>query len=302
VSSDIVIARDATLVVCPETRVEMAAGAVLLVRGVLDVRGTDSGPAMFTSGATSPGVGDWGGIHIQTELGGTASMSGALVEFASDGLYIDCCEGTSQSVTVRDSTFRSNDRAIAGERHDAQVTVVDSTFLDNRLAVVRGNKEFRGCTFSGNDQVADELQYNWTFIECTITGNRYGLVGGYYSFEEKADVERCLIADNLEVGLHQLWRGMALRENTIVRNGVGILADLDNAQYSPTRHNHICGNTSHDVELASEWHVDVADNWWCTTDRDAIASQIWDMYDDSSLGQAPFEPFLSEPPPDAPAP
>lgn len=67
-------------------------------------------------------------------------------------------------------------------------------------------------------------------------------------------------------------------------------------------YNTIYGNQPQDVVMTSENDVDGANNYFGATSSTSILSQIYDFYDDSTLGKFNFVPYLSMPDATAPLP
>jgi len=83
-----------------------------------------------------------------------------------------------------------------------------------------------------------------------------------------------------------------IENNTIGNNTVGIATS---APLSAT-YNNIEGNNQ-SVYISSPNSLNATNNWWGTTDTQAISQSIHDFDDDSTLGKVTFVPFLTEPNP-----
>ncbi|MFC1609574.1 hypothetical protein ACFL6C_01320 [Myxococcota bacterium] len=303
------------LVVCAGVRVEATAGAGVLVtvRGELESRGVESAPVVFTSDSSSPATGDWDGIRIfDDEYGGVSARAwlyATIVEFASNGIVFDCVDGDG-IVAVERSTFRNNDVAFStceGVNLDTLVVldVDQSNVIENRIGVSGAQHSvFTDCVFSGNEYGAFGAPF-LELIGCDITGNTVGVQGQWHLGDVVSlRVEGCLLADNDYAGVRLFDEQYEISGNTLVRNGVGLIASMEGPTdpLSTVENNIFCDNTNFDVDVGVAYSMSATNNWWCTTDPDVIATRIWDVYDDSSLGQVTFEPFLTEAPPDAPEP
>ncbi|MFC1609575.1 NosD domain-containing protein, partial [Myxococcota bacterium] len=283
IQTGLAIIQGTTLTVCHGTSIQSLpdSDVAVVVRGHLDIVGTEVQPVRFTSAAAAPAPGDWTGIRVQNELGGTISIHGAVIEYASMGLDVQSRQG--------------------GPFGD----VTSSSFLNNRTGS-NGGYNFRDCVFSDNDAALFEAE-NASLYGCVVTGNVDGVqTGSDHSTAPDAVIEGCLIADNSGVGIKPGRYGSSysanIEGNTIVRNGTGVVINDLESDVPTITGNTLCDNTDYDLMLETSYDVFVNHNWWCTTDPDAIATRIWDVYDDSSLGLVTFEPFLTEPPPDAPEP
>ena len=87
-----------------------------------------------------------------------------------------------------------------------------------------------------------------------------------------------------------------IRNNTIANNSIAIgIAGGGNP--SPTIiYNNIYGSTDHNFHLTNiKNNINATQNWWGTTDAQAIAQTIFDYKKDFNLGNVTFVPFLTEP-------
>ena len=57
--------------------------------------------------------------------------------------------------------------------------------------------------------------------------------------------------------------------------------------------NYICDNTTYGVQLLFASNVDLSNNCWCTNDSVQIAQQIYDGYDNVSLGLVSYSPYTT---------
>ena len=292
---DTVVLPGATLSVCAGVRVEAASGAdiALYVRGFLDVRGTQSAPVVFTSGAASPvSGGEWLGILIDGLLGGGGDVRGAIIEYADTGL--GAYSTATASTIVVDCVFRNNHVGLSGNNGSDGTVVEGSSFLDNQVGANTASV-YRDCLFSGN-ATALYTEAEVDIFDSVVTGNGVGLRGSLKT------IQGCLIANNSVVGVEvDAVDGTELLFNSITANGTGVLVVRGFGLFSPAMsENTICDNTVFDLTLDTFLTVDATDNWWCTTDEAEISSRIYDVYDDASLGDVQFVPFLTAPSPDAP--
>jgi outer membrane protein assembly factor BamB/DNA-binding MarR family transcriptional regulator len=84
--------------------------------------------------------------------------------------------------------------------------------------------------------------------------------------------------------------------NTVTNYGAGICGN-------PTEiYNSNLNNTNHNIWVTEAPDVYAPNNWWGTSDIGLINLSIHDYYDDFSLGEVIFLPFLMEPNPNAPEP
>ncbi len=95
------------------------------------------------------------------------------------------------------------------------------------------------------------------------------------------------------------WVGTAdITGNTVAGNVKGIYVGPNVSPEVKVNQNNIYAN-GYNIEAASD--VDAINNWWGTTDQQAINQSIYDYKNDSNLGNVSFIPFLTAPNPQAPA-
>jgi hypothetical protein len=137
-----------------------------------------------------------------------------------------------------------------------------------------------------------------TEVPGTITGNIIsgGSVAGICQadgfFSMSATIERNVIVNN-QFGILTRTNNddSIIRDNTITHNKIGICG--------PTSRQTITGNNIQDNSQynlqAGQTTATAKNNWWGTTDSQAISQTIYDNKDDFNLGKVAFEPFLTEP-------
>jgi parallel beta-helix repeat protein len=92
-----------------------------------------------------------------------------------------------------------------------------------------------------------------------------------------------------------------IQDNTIAQNAIGIKIEGPFG-HCTIQNNNIQDNSDYNLYLEdTSSNVDVTNNWWGTTNTNAISQSIYDFEDDFNLGTVTFTPFLTEPNPEAPA-
>ena len=118
-----------------------------------------------------------------------------------------------------------------------------------------------------------------------IANNEVGIDGG-------STIEGNLIVNNT----YGIKGGDEIRNNTIVNNTVGVEGGFTTLVY-----NNIYNNSEYNVRFTSSETPNAKNNWWGTTDVEAINQTIYDYKNDFYLGKVNFAPFLTEPNPEAPS-
>jgi hypothetical protein len=138
---------------------------------------------------------------------------------------------------------------------------------------------------TGNALISDNTIYYCSYgINLNETGRLYG------DHNAVTTIQRNLIYNNAWGIVSTL--PVTVENNTIENNTVGIATS---APLSVT-YNNIEGNNQ-SVYLSSPNNLNATNNWWGTTDTQAISQSIHDFDDDSTLGKVTFVPFLTEPNP-----
>jgi len=297
VERSLVVTEEGSLTVGPCVEVRVADGAAIYVNGLLRVLAESGRPAVFTSNSMMPRRGSWLGIEVRSLPSANAILSGAVVEYADCGLRSHAAK---EGMDVSGSVFRENFVGLEGKIFDTDrpSPKVKATFFTNNECGARtGRFDYYRSTFRGNHIALGDWGYNsGNFLYmCDFINNAVG-VDNYMG-----RIVNCVIAGNTEAGIQPLsgW-GMPYQiiGSTIEGNGIGIVQDIQVGfdRFPEMKKNIVCQNLKYDIKMET-WHpLDATGNYWCTTNPDEIAARIYDIHDDSSLGEAVFSPFLSEAP------
>jgi hypothetical protein len=155
------------------------------------------------------------------------------------------------------------------------------------------NNTLYGCYGRGigfYEGTGNALIYGNTIYDCSygIGINETGLL--YSDHNAVIIIQRNLIR-NTALGIDSTLP-TTVENNTIENNAIGIATS---APLSVT-YNNIEGNNQ-SIYLASSNNLNATNNWWGTTDTQAISQSIHDSDDDSTLGKVTFVPFLTAPNP-----
>jgi hypothetical protein len=122
-------------------------------------------------------------------------------------------------------------------------------------------------------------------------------------------IERNLIKESNQYGLMIQTANTIATSNTITGCRIGVVFGLSyesithylfGAQPSISNNN-IFGNIKYNFYSKAEDNLVLTNNWWGTTDSQAINQTIYDFKNDFNLGIVNFIPFLNAPNPNAPA-
>ncbi len=119
-----------------------------------------------------------------------------------------------------------------------------------------------------------------------VTGNSYGIG---------------ISLTDVNGGLGQQYCPTILN-NTVSGNSVGIY--LNGFGYTATpiiKYNNLLSSSNYSFDLQESNNADLSNNWWGTTNQQAINQSIYDFKNDFNLGVVTFTPFLTAFNPEAPS-
>jgi len=156
-----------------------------------------------------------------------------------------------------------------------------------------------------NPIITSNVIYNpdpqWPFSTSaciSIVGGNFRNNQGLVLIEKNALKNSQIGVELVENENYDIRKPITIRYNTIENNEVGIgITD----RFSPTITNNNIYNNNVSIKLSSfaSRDVNAANNWWGTTDTQAISQSIHDFEDDFDLGKVTFIPFLTSPDPNA---
>lgn len=208
-----------TLKIQPGVVVKFNTNTNFDVRGVLISNGTIADSILFTSASSSPTIGIWQGVNINNNLGGSASIKYSIFKYASIALANVCCTsagplnvshcvfthnavgfgGYSGSAVPVDSCIFSNnvhaieqaDKTITnsifrdnsyGLYWTERISVYDSKFCSNGVALYGGRGNLQNCTIMNNGIGVKPFYEGFYNVSGNIIAqNDTGLVLGDYN-------------------------------------------------------------------------------------------------------------------------
>jgi parallel beta-helix repeat protein len=196
-----------------------------------------------------------------------------------------------------------NDRVVHVE--DFKVVLIDNTitgtgeqvgitFEDNRGASVVNN------TITNCETAIDaSFRGPLTIEKNTITNNQNGvhvqfvpsLFGWFFEDIPSVTVRYNAITNNQQTAVYVSHNATTIINNTITNNGIGI--EVEGLQAKLITQNNIYDN-QYNLKVSTSDNVNVANNYWGTTDLQAINQTIYDKKYDYKTGTASFVPFLPE--------
>lgn len=161
------------------------------------------------------------------------------------------------------------------------VTITNNLLYANNYGIqTRGSGTIESNTIIDNTCGIDGYV---TVSNNIIANNTIGINGG-------SDIKRNIVANN-QVGISTSGR---IENNTIINNALGIrMSDPRTLTF-----NNIYSNGLN-LNYTSTSNLDAANNWWGTTNAQAINQSINDFKNDFNLGRVNFVPFLTASNPEA---
>jgi len=259
-------------------------GNYLQVNGTLFAIGTSTNKIQFNGGSiTFTTVGN--GWNDQTG-------SGSIIQYANV---------TSTIVSVQ-SPAKIDHNTLNGNIMMNNVISANCGVISNNTVTASYGD---GIACSGNASISGN----------TIVG---ALWGGIDAFSGSPTIQGNLVTNNMGWNGVMSQGGIVVRnggsesvpttpfieDNTITNNNLGITIGSQGSQaISPIiLNNNIYGNQKYNFYLNQiTYNVTVSNNWWGTTDTQAIGQTIYDYKNNFNLGNVSFIPFLSASDPLAPA-
>jgi len=249
----------------------------------------------------------WGGtpeIYNNTVVGGIGAYAGSALI-------------ANNTVSQQNHYFIGYEGAIVAQRYDRNNNVIIITrkatpFVSGNViignisqveqgigfetenATITSNKIY-GCYRAGigfYEGIGNALILGNTIYDCSygINLNETGRLYGDHN--AVVTIQRNLIC-NTTLGISSTLQ-VTVENNSIKNNTVGVVTSAPLSII----YNNIEGNNQ-SIYLSSPNNLDATNNWWGTTDTQAISQSIHDFDDDSTLGKVTFVPFLTEPNPAA---
>ena len=230
--------------------------AEIIVTGKMIARGTVKKPIVFTSAELKPQAGDWSALNFLGSRGNV--VENCRIDYAYNGVH-----GHGAEILIKNNRFRHCAVAVSVKRED----------------------EAKGTPGFG------------VSADITVTGNLIeNNKGGINVRISKAVITQNTIRNNKYFGI---WiKGACpgeISRNEITANQKGIF--FFKADIIAITNNNIRGNLDYNLAIADEQQKDiqVAGNWFGTTDRAKIDALIFDGKTDPGVAQILVEPFLVEP-------
>jgi hypothetical protein len=297
-----------SLIIEDGATINMQDAAQIQVNGILSAIGTNASPIRFNGYTKLVNTASlyYSSISFSKESKGWSqqTLSGSIIENA---ILNKTSVEISNSMKLTNNAFIGNGFSVSagapsiiGNTIKGAVTVSGgSPVISNNTitSILVGNLESQasGTESSETAIVSDNVVSGGVF-----SGTRVTLTG--YSLGCNLIFERNFVdGGNCDAGLEfYMYNNVictaSIMNNTLINNEIGI--HFVTGYPESISNNNIYENTLN-VRLEESNPVDCANNWWGTTDQQAINQSIYDYKNDFDLGTVNFIPFLTESNPEA---
>jgi nitrous oxidase accessory protein NosD len=285
---NITVSNGATLTIKPRTTVNLGTWT-LQIDGTLIAKGTNfqriqlnGGKIIFTANSTP-----W---NEQTD-------SGCMIDNAISSSYL----------LTRSASAKISNCILNMPARDSRILLIDggAPIISNNQVI--GNVHPIVYGLEGGDGIDFWDDSNATISGNTIKNCMCAISISYQTrtFTGTVTIEHNLIISNPVDGVYfGAPQKVVFQYNTITQNRFGLRVSGYSNQ-STFEKNNIYGNTNCSITLeATHWTTDmtISNNWWGTTDTNAIAQSILDSKTNPKLGTVDFRPVLNASVENAPKP
>jgi hypothetical protein len=243
----------------------------ILVLGTLDAQGTSDSPILFISdNKATPGV-DWESVMIEGD--GAVILDHVMIGNSHLGIQLN---SPTLSLSVKNTTFQDIDTcAICG--HGARpalhgpVIITDSRFIR-----------------CGRESIDTYPDQNITVQDSIFAENYVGIM----SVGSSITIEGNLFINNGR-GIGIIESGTPSITGNVFTQTQGAAIFITDASPLITQNNLYANLFNLQLEGGSQ-DVSAEDNWWGSSDPEAIGETIFDWNDDASLGVVDFEPYSDQ--------
>lgn len=284
---DLTVPQGVTLTIDPGVEVHTN-GFSVLVEGTLQALGTLQSPIRI-SGRTNNMITFTETSAPWDEMSG----QGCIIDFAE--VHFAAGPDIAYSIRSLESSPRISRNTFTGEGNTlsmdlriegGQPVIEENRFVDELgqrigISVAGGSPVIRGNVFLG---------LLTGFGSLVPTREAFTLEGNLWMSNGVA-VE--LVQEILEPD--EPLQQLLLQNNTLAGNGTAFL--VGSGEFVTLSDNNIFANALH-IEMApgsQDKDLDARNNWWGTTDLEAIRQSIEDVHDDPNLGEVLIEPIRNEP-------
>lgn len=277
----------------------------IFCQGTIHVLGTAAQPVLFTSAEASPRPGDWGAVNMM--VGEEENrLEHCIVEYGYRGFHAHFSRAR-----LVESLFRKNMRG--AQFQESQVVIDHCQFIDNVNGVqfrdskvtlqssrISGSQWGLRCVYSDliltGNLVENNLVNGVNIRDGKITARNNRIVGnrrGLYLQRSEGDVAGNDLSGNSEHGIFLEESNADVVDNRLSENGRAGVRWLNSK--GRLARNLITDNGVYALINDGETTVSARNNWWGTTQTEAIAASVRDGRDRKGLGLADYRYALMKP-------
>ncbi|MBI3512101.1 MAG: T9SS type A sorting domain-containing protein [Bacteroidetes bacterium] len=326
VTGNVVLFPTYVLTIQPGVVVKFDAGTQLEIRQAsLIALGTSTDSITFTSNG-SVVASAWSEVYLN---GGTMNCEFTYCNFHYGNNALNDQRATSgDSLIIRNCIFSNNNTGFIGTGTGWNCGIIEySSFTNNSTGAAdvygttmnycdmsyNSNAGFSAhslnilnhCTFNHNGTGLGDTR-NTTLNYCTVNNNFTGIAAGngvacnYCTIDSNSvtgidlgktsQIHNCVIDYN-GVGIYDHQNGFNpsdIRYNAINGNNIGIHLTLIMDSIAC---NHICDNTTYDLQYTGGNNVNLKNNFWCVPDSASLQPLIYDAHDNVSYGIVNYMPM-----------
>jgi len=283
VTSTVQVLEGVKLVIEPGVVVKFNSGTGLSIGGELNATGTADEMIKLTSNQTTPAPGDWYGLKFID--------SSVDAQYDANNNYINGSIVKFTSIKFGGKQFSGSLYGAAIYCEGANPVISNSIISNNYTSSYGGGFYLRDC----NSIIIRNNE---------ITSNESGDQGGaFWILNSSGEIKNNLIRDNTARrggGFYIAYNSPKIINNSIVTNIGGGFYIRDLYRTIEVTENNIKNNSPYAISedpayALSKVDINSTNNWWGTTDATEIGNQIYDYYDDISLGKVIYEPIATQP-------
>ena len=276
VTGDVTVSANTTLTIMPGVKVLFLANtddtvggqspydSELIIKGSLNVAGTEAKGVTLTSSNREPATGDWGGVRVEN---GTANLTYTTLEFSAYGIDLYNVN-YGKTFTLSNSELANNGTGIkASNSYNGVFTITNNIIRDNSSYAISSNDSnahwsLDNNTISGNGQL---MRFDWEY-SISLTNNEITNNQGHvrvYLVRDDFIFTGNVVTENVGYGLYLRltysngeWNtdSIVVEDNVIDDNGsYGIYIESNGSADPAINRNKVRNNSGYGIYLqASE--------------------------------------------------
>ena len=175
ITGNVVVFPGKILTIDPGVEVKFDGNYFLEIRGILQSIGSNGSRIIYTSNASNPQKGDWVGIKIKNEQGAKASFEYSDFIYSENASSVECC-WDGGPIYYKNCTFENNHFAMTG--YTGYEIIIDSCkFTNNTSCISHADKKITNSIFIENSYGIDSTE-RVSISNSTFNNNEVAIFGG----------------------------------------------------------------------------------------------------------------------------